>query len=237
MKLLSIAEKIIFKKSKKVFLAEEVYQKQFPEISQKAILLENKVSRPQSFKRVVSEPTRLHFLFTGTISEEFGIFDVLLLFRKICSFYPESKLTIAGYCGNTATRKELYSEVQNSKNIELVGISEHVNHQEIETLIQKADFGLLAYQDLECFRGKIPTKLREYMAYQLPMIGKESHTWNPYITENQAGICFDWYSISEEKLQQELEKSFYTEPIDPTFLFWDSYNRIITETVLNYSKH
>lgn len=235
LKLLSVVEKIIFKKSVQIFMAESVYQAQFPEIKHKSIVLENKVRQPEPFVEKTEANPIKQFLFTGTISEEFGIFDVLKLFKKISSFWPKAQLTIAGYCGNLKTRQLLYSEVKKWNNIQLIGISKHVNHQQIEQLIQSSDFGLLAYQNLACFHGKVPTKLREYMAYKLPIIGKDVHSWNTYIAQNHAGTYFDWDSISEEKLQYELEKWFYPVPIDPDFLFWDSYNRIITETITKYS--
>ena len=85
-----------------------------------------------------------------------------------------------------------------------------------KTEILKANIGLLPYLPNKSTEGKWPTKLYEYMGYQLPFIIQKNMVSSEFINSSNSGIEFDFteQSITESQaaLEQINSNSFYQKP-------------------------
>ena len=173
-------------------LAERNYEQEFSFSKGKSTIIENKYKVPHPISpslrldrdvtpegegekrvQVIKNRTKqqsINLLYSGTIAENYGIFEAVEVAKQLYKIDQKVTLTIIGYCALKKTLKRLVASVSGFNFIYLIGGDKLVPHTQIIEAIPKADFGLVSYQPNKSTENCIPTKIFEYMAHKLPMI-------------------------------------------------------------------
>ncbi len=160
------------------------------------------------------------FLFSGTISDNYGVFTAIEFIDKLQSLNPLVELLIAGYCANEKVLKKLVSRIKGKTHIKLIGGDHLVPHQEIINYIRKADFGLICYEINPSTENCFPTKIYEYMANRLPILIQNYEPWSSFCLRYNAGIEVNYKIFDVAKLLKLIkEGNFYGKGI-PDEVFW-----------------
>jgi glycogen synthase len=210
-------------------LAEKSYAKEVSFFSKKSIYILNKFPKlsPQAVELPLNIKERTAkawpiLLFNGTVSENYGIFEVMDLAKKLSLYYPNLLLMIAGHATNTKLLKYLLKlEYEISYLITHVA-KDPVPHPEILKLIHLADFGVVAHRPVESIKDCFPTRIYEYMAHKKPFILQNHSYWTSYCDPWQCSINIDFRNFDTDFVAQQLKSNqFYPNGI-PTDIYWDS---------------
>jgi len=213
------------------FLAESAYQFELGFAKPKNIVLENKLKKHGlTTERKIKTTGTIHLLFTGTIAQTTGIFIAIRITTSLFQIDPTIRLKIIGYCPQQKTLDRLRNEIADKPFISLVGGETFVPHEQILSAIQMADFGIIAYPPNPSTAGSIPTKLFEYLGYQLPILLIEHPPWTTRCEPYPAAVPFDPENTDARKICNEMRtKAFFnTQPED---VYWESEETKL-ETVL-----
>lgn len=204
-------------------LAERNYEKEFSFTKEKSVIIENKTKIPDTKNWNISIKTEgIKLLYSGTISEEYGIFEAVQLAQKLHQSDPRISLTIIGYSANSQTLKSLKAQIHELDYIQLKGGEALVPHEEILREIRSSHFGLISYLPNKSTMNCIPTKLYEYLAYRLPVICQPNPIWAEIIQHYQAGLIVDFQKTNPQNVLKDLYRGqFYTQKRDSKELFWE----------------
>lgn len=158
--------------------AETCYLHEMPFTQKKATPILNKFTPILPYETTQKTRSKNHFVYTGTIAEQYGIFDIISFIKSLHTVCPDIRLTIIGYCAHENTHVAIKSAIKNCAFIQLIGGGSRVNHQEILEQIQHADFGIICYHHNLSTANCFPTKLYEYLHYALPIINLTTNTWS-----------------------------------------------------------
>ncbi len=160
------------------------------------------------------------FLFSGTISDNYGVFTAIEFIDKLQSLNPLVELLIVGYCANGKVLKKLVSRINGKSHIKLIGGDHLVPHQEIINYIRLSDFGLICYEINPSTENCFPTKIYEYMANRLPILIQNYEPWSSFCLRYNAGIEVDYKGFNVEKLLESIiDGNFYVKGV-PDEVFW-----------------
>ena len=163
-----------------------------------------------------------NLLYSGTIAENYGVFEAVELAKQLYKIDQKINLTIIGYSALKKTLKRLVASVSGFNFIYLIGGDKLVPHTQIIEAIPKADFGLLSYQPNKSTENCIPTKMFEYMAHKLPMIVQYNPLWKSFCNKHNAAIFLDYKKFDPQSLcNKMLTQKFYPEGT-PHEVFWDT---------------
>ncbi|MFL5731284.1 MAG: glycosyltransferase [Cytophagaceae bacterium] len=222
-------------------LAERNYEQEFSFSKGKSLVIENKYQKQPGEKDPLPRPKPLskgpiRLLYSGTISEEYGIFEAINLAEKLHEIHPGISLTIIGYCANKQTLNYIKERIESKDFIQLTGGEDLVSHELILEEIRKADFGLLSYRPNKSTENCIPTRLFEYQAQLLPMIIAENKLWEQICAPNTAAIFIHYKSFHPAHLLQQLtETTFYPAGLNPD-VFWTSEEIKLQDLIKSYLK-
>lgn len=204
-------------------LAEKSYQKELKFIGQRFSILENKAVLTQPFQRI--KGSSFNLLFSGTMARSTGVFHAIELADSLHQIDSKVTLTIIGYCAIDAIRIDIRKEVKDKPFIRLIGFDEPVAHGLIIQEIMQADFGIIYYPPLPHTSGSVPTKLYEYLAYQLPILTWETQSFVDMIKTNEAGLIVS--GPHESLLRKMVDNQFYPRP--PENVYWEKekFQRLI----------
>ena len=192
-------------------LAEKCYEEELPFIKKKPyLILENKFLPPRIEKNK-NNSSILQLLFSGTITETSGIQNALIYLRELNKI-RSCQLTIIGHTPDKNLHKKLKSISDTT--VIYQGSTSPIPHNLINQAISKADFGLICYVITDANKNKIPTKIYEYLANQLPIICQKHSAWNYLIKTSKGGITF-----SNTINNSIVEQKFYTNK-NTEFAFW-----------------
>lgn len=206
-------------------VAERSYVSELTFLGKNYTVLENKFkSNPdEAFPKALPiklTSANLHFLYSGTISEVYGIFEALDFIDRLYNLNPAITFTIIGYCPQVETLAKLQARIASKPYITLIGGENLVPHPEILKAIERATVGLLPYQQNLSTQNCIPTKLFEYLGSGLPVIIPENALWEQLVNENQAGISISYSTAELEKVLNRLTNvSFYGNGL-PVTVYW-----------------
>ncbi len=201
-------------------VAERGYEKELKFIRNKKTSIENKVKRMEIVAQKKNDGN-IHLLFTGTLAETTGVFKAIELAEQLHKVNSAVRLTIMGYCSQQTTLEKIRKSIHEKNFIQLVGGDYLIPHSEILTAIQSAHFGIIAYAENRSIVNSIPTKLYEYLGYQLPILMVDYKPWNEITKRYSASIPFNIAQLNpEETLHQMKNKSFYV--LSPQDVFWES---------------
>ena len=166
------------------------------------------------------DPGRVTFLYSGTISDNYGIFTAIDFIEVIHSVDPSINLLIVGYCANEKTYRKLIDRIESRPYVRLIGGNHLVPHQKIINYIRQADFGLICYDINPSTENCFPTKIYEYLANRLPVLIQNYQPWSSFCLMHNAGIEVDYKRFDAEKLLKSIKNGdFYGTGI-PEEVFW-----------------
>ena len=216
------------------FLAEAGYEKEIDFPGQRKVVLENKVRSPQTdgLRRERKSDARdtIHLLFTGTLAETTGVFIAVDVAAKLHALDPKIRLLITGYCAHADTFLKLKDALIDKPFVTLQGGDRLVPHTAILESIQAADFGIISYPPNPSTINSIPTKLYEYLAYQLPMLLIDHPAWVARCAPYGAAVAFDPENFDAGSVLQALRtRIFYTAP--PRGIYWEEEENQLLKAV------
>ncbi|MGC4022267.1 MAG: glycosyltransferase [Cyclobacteriaceae bacterium] len=204
----------------KFILAEQCYADEIKFIGKKYSVIENKCKVPDHFQRL-PESGSIRLLFTGTLAESTGVFQAIDFAKHLNKIDSRITLTIVGYCALPNTLERIRSEITDSPFIQLIGGENFVSHAHIMKSISVAHFGLICYPPSPHIQNKIPTKLYEYLACQLPIIIQKHEHWEEMCSPYDAAISIDFNQFDTNGVMKEMnEKKFYSST--PSGVTWQS---------------
>ena len=190
-------------------VAEKSYEKELGFIGKRFSAIENKAQLPDWFRRTPN-PEKLKLIFTGTLAENTGVFRAIDLAKKLHAIEPKIELELIGYCAQRSTLQRLYQAVKPYPFIHLKGGAQLVPHREVFEAIATANFGLISYPTLHYLQNKMPTKLYEYLACQLPILLQNNKPWADLITQFGGGIVLDFEDNDPQDILLQMRGgSFY----------------------------
>lgn len=195
----------------KFLLAEKCYGDDLRFARKRSVVVENKCKMPEQFQR---KPSReiIRLIFTGTIAESTGIFEAINLAKKLYQAEPHIRLTIIGHCPQLKTLRMVDAEISGCSFIHLVGGRDFVAHEKIFESISSANFGVISYPLSPHTKNKIPSKLYEYLACQLPILLQENKLWEGLCSPSNAAITIDARQPDVDAILGAMRKSsFYSQ--------------------------
>jgi glycosyltransferase involved in cell wall biosynthesis len=203
------------------FLAEKNYEKEFSFTKNKNTVLENKLRKESVKLRIPRLDNTIQLLYTGTISENYGIFEAVNLTKELYLLDSKIRLKIVGFAPQKEVFEKLKLKITGNAFITLVGGNAFVSHNEILNFIATSDFGLISYRPDKSTENCIPTKLYEYLAYGLPFLISSNPLWLELTERYKAGIEIDFSKPDVEKILSRIkENKFYAnEPGEE--IFWN----------------
>ena len=191
-------------------LAEKFYANELGFIKNKFVVIENKCKVPQDFQQNPSKDF-IRLVFTGTIAKSTGVFQAIDLAKKLHAIEPKIRLTIIGYCAQTNGLQKIKNEISKNDFITLTGADEFVSHSLIMNTIASANFGIIYYPLSPHIENKIPTKLYEYLACQLPILLQNHPPWMEMCDPCDAAINVNFESPNIGEILKKIHSSsFYS---------------------------
>ena len=193
-----------------VFFAEECFS--IPELPvDKGVYLLNKFAG-DTYARLAKEKDDIfQICYTGTISENWGIFDTLKLWQALNKIQP-TRLIVAGHSQFDDLIGDIESQVDSSglnDHFQMIGGRDYVDHEIILKVLSESDVCIGLYHLKENLKDRFPTKFYECMATGCPAVFTDNPFWTKKNEEMGFGIPVDLESIedSTEKIM-EFAKNF-----------------------------
>lgn len=163
-------------------LAEKVYQEQLDFIRNKFLVLENKFQNPYPLSALPAKERDLnHFLYTGTISDEYGIFEAISFIEALKNKIPDATMKILGYAPNISLKFKLEQALSQKEYIDAEIRDSPVPYSEIYDTLIKGGVLLLPYKYSRAVSGRVPTRFYEGSALGLPMMINEDLELNAVV--------------------------------------------------------
>jgi len=233
--LIRLKELISYPFIDQVLYSDQGYQKEMPFWNNKSTLIRNTYIDPQTeFDQTKKFPGgRIELLYSGTIAENYGIFEVISFVDSLHQVNPDISLIVIGYSANQLTRARLFEKTKDKSHIQLIGINKPVSHGLIIEAIRKADFGIINYKINPSTANCFPTKIYEYMANELPIIIQNYPPWSSFCLKYDAGMVLDFSHVEYEKVNNQiLNTKFYRNGI-PDIIFWRNDEKKLLNNVQN----
>jgi glycosyltransferase involved in cell wall biosynthesis len=210
-------------------LAEKCYLNEMPFVKNKSTIVENKCKVPEGFQRRPDNKF-IQLIFTGTLAESTGVFQAIDLAKKLKLIDPRIYLTIIGYGAQYEVLQKIEDETVQNPFIRLVGGKELVPHRTIMNVIATASFGMICYPVSPHLENKIPTKLFEYLACQLPILLQNHRPWVEMCALYDAAIVIDYKQPDAESILMKLrDADFYSKT--PEGMTWESEEKKLLNLV------
>ena len=192
-------------------LAEKSYDQELVFHKKNYCMLENKFAGSINKIEPNTKNKIKHFVFTGTISIEYGIWEALHFVEKLYKIDNEIRLTVAGHIVENPLKAKLYQFIDSRPYIELHEGNPLVPHQQIIDILRQADIVLLPYQPNRSTQNCIPTKLYEALALKIPMLTQNNALWEKVCAPYKAGLFLDFNNFEAKHIYKQLnEYHFYT---------------------------
>jgi glycosyltransferase involved in cell wall biosynthesis len=212
-------------------LAEKIYADQLPFVKRRFTVIENKVRRPVEIKRKVKDET-IELIFTGILAESTGVFIAIELAEQLHLLDPKIRLTMVGFAPQPSTLKKLELLIRHKPYFQLIRGADMVSHERIIEEIQKADFGIISYPKNPSTDGRYPTKLDEYLAYELPILLIDNPGWKKLCEALNACIPFSYPRYDVQTILHRMRNGdFYS--TDMPRKYWQDLENDLIEAVFN----
>lgn len=166
----------------------------------------------------------IQFLFSGTISESTGVFDAIRWVAQFQQLYPQTSLTIIGFCSKSSEFKRLKDACSPYSFIRIIGGEQPVPHTDILSAITSHSIGLLPYQLNPATQDRVPTKLYEYLSAGLPILYTYQKTWDELAQKYNAGRSINFKIPPTQDLVQEIFSRTYYTPKSTSDVVWEDEN-------------
>jgi glycosyltransferase involved in cell wall biosynthesis len=212
-------------------LAEKCYENEMPEKSPALVLPNLYAGKKTQTQSVFLDPdTPLQLLITGTLSPSFGTENALLWFLKLSDIFPKITLRIVGHCPIKSFQKRLEKLAENQPNISLLISENPMPHKEIIEEMKAVDLLLLPYEDRDEFRSKMPTKLFECAALNIPILHSPNPLWEEFLCSFNGGKSVNFLDLDqvETQFKSALQEPFYSQN-PPLEIYWDTVKNSFLE--------
>jgi hypothetical protein len=189
-------------------LAEKCFENELGFVRRRSVVLENKVIVPPGFKRK-PQGDKIELLFSGTIDESTGVYDAVSIARLLNKVDPMYSLHIIGYCARPEVLTILKDMIAPFPFIRLTGGDTLQPHSEIIDAISKAQIGLILYRPSPHINNRMPTKLYEYMGYNLPILIRSDLWWCEVVGKAQAGLAVNVDEVDPVLLGKKMRHSTF----------------------------
>ncbi|MFT5618537.1 MAG: glycogen(starch) synthase [Arenicella sp.] len=227
-------------------LAEKCYQQELNFLLRKKnSILENKFlatygdlksSKAENNSIQSKQNTPLHFAYTGTISEIYGIREAVELIIKLQKSGLDLYFSIIGKVINEELKAWLENELGGLDWVSLTISLFPIPHEEIKQVLETTDFALLPYQPNKSTENCIPTKMYECLALQIPMIVQVNQTWEAFCEPHNASVFIDFANPNIGFLKNEIQQKTFFGNGKVEDAFWDGNElRELVEKVLGES--
>lgn len=198
------------------FLAEKGYVEEL-KFARPCVTLENKLLKSHACS--ISDTSRFHLLFTGTLAETTGVLQAIGLASALHRLNNEVRLTIIGHAPDKKFLKKLQRQAVAYPFINLRASLFPVPHTEIIAAIRRAGTGIIIYPPNPSTRSSIPTKLYEYLGMKLPVLIRHNQVSHELVQRCKGGLI-----ISEKPDYQKLIQDIQTlqPPLPHESLYWES---------------
>ena len=201
-------------------LAEKTYVHELPFTRDKNCIVENKLRQRSAITTKPKTDENIVLLFSGTLAPTTGILEAIHVAITLHTLDPAVRLKIIGYCAQALFLSEIKNKIKGHDFIELTGGDTLVPHELILQEIQRADFGVIAYTINPATINRMPTKLYEYLGYQLPILLAPNPVWVQYCERYSAHIPVHFECPNALQILQAIKNSsFYTSI--PHEVLWD----------------
>jgi hypothetical protein len=204
-------------------VAERSYFKELPFLKNNILLLENKYKELNT--SVVDPKTnsaQVSLLYSATIAESYGVFEAIELAKRLHEFNAKIHLTIIGYCAKIDDLMHLKDKIKDTDFITLRGGDHLVPHSEIVSAIKSSHFGLILNQPNKVSDEKLPTRLFEYTANQLPVLCINNPNWINFLSQFNAAIEINLKHYQPESLLVTMQNGIFYNQGDTNISYWKS---------------
>lgn len=218
-------------------LAEKSYANELKFIGNKYTLVENKFLMKHCIYPKTKRKQNLG-VFSGTISETYGIYEALNFAKLYQKQVPDFQLVIIGFAAQKKIQKLLKNISKKHDFIQTIGIEQTVAHQEILNYLQKAEVAILPYQINQSIEQKIPTKFYECLSLQTPMLIQKNKYWKSFFTRYsfKSSIFYDFQEAKENSIfqvKEDLQKSIFYENYSPQKEWFWEYEKEKLRKIMN----
>lgn len=190
-------------------LAERCYEQELSFIGSKYNVLENKFLHDKKIDELHKKKSEsISFVYSGTIAEEYGIFDAIE-FAEQLKKHIDLSFTIIGYCPQSSTFKKIRNIIRKRDYIKILGGDELIAHNQILKVINHSDYAMLPYRTDTYYSRRIPTRIYECLALSTPMIIRPNPHWTPIFNQIDAFLFSDFATIDQDLLDQLKQKEFF----------------------------
>lgn len=167
-------------------------------------------------------------LYTGTISENWGIMRTLKLWELLNRKSPVN-LLVAGHTQDKRLLHKIRKQVEKSGldyRFSMFKGADYVPYEHIINLIEQCSFGVALYQLRENIRDRIPTKFYEFMACRKPLIYTDNPAWNTLNEKLDFGMKMSWPPETRQvdeisAMLRNMQERFYKNPISEKDYAWE----------------
>jgi hypothetical protein len=213
----------------KFILAEKSYVDELPFLKKKSVVVENKCQMPEGFQRKPANDT-IDLVFTGTIAYSTGIFQAIQLAKELNKVEPSIRLAIIGKCSMARDLERVKKEISDAPFISLKAGNEFVSHEKIIKAISKTHFGIVIYPNSPHTENKIPTKLYEYLASELPILLQNNKKWVDLCAPADAAIVVDFENPNLDSIIEQIqERKYYPRKVENAH--WKTEEAVFLTTI------
>ncbi len=189
-------------------LAEQDYQTQLNFTRKRQVVLANKCQVPPGFQRAPT-PGKITLLFSGTLAESTGLFQAIKLARQLHLADPSVELLLIGYCAQEVEWQKIQNAIAGAPFVTLLGGRKLVPHTQILAAIRTAHAGIIYYPPSPHIQNRIPTKLYEYLACQLPVLLQPVPAWVALAEPVQGAISIDFDRVDAPAVLNQLKQTTF----------------------------
>ena len=164
----------------------------------------------------------LSIIYTGTVSEVYGIRQAMHLAQMLIEkCHPDATFTIVGHVPQHRLHRDLLAWEQQYPWLQLVIDKKPLPHATILSYISQADWGIVSHQPVSSIANCFPTRIWEYMAYQLPFLLQDHPYWVDYCAPWHCAVALDFNNSNVEHVYEQMKQgSFYPHGV-PGDIYWE----------------
>lgn len=136
----------------------------------------------------------LHVLYLGGMERNRGVELMVEAFAQVTAAVPDAQLWLVGHFMPPDLRQVVRQAVIERGLAQAVTITGRVDFDQIGQYLRQARVGWVPWQAVSKNQKNIPTKLFEYMAYGMPVVGSDLRSIRPFLKNGENG-----YLVSADK--------------------------------------
>jgi len=191
-----------------IVIAEDYYIENFDDTNRKIAKVLNYPILNEELPQINFKKLCFSIVYSGTVSENRGIWNVLRTVETISRERRDFKLYIIGKFSSEnllSNVREFLRENTLDEFVEIIGGNEYVRRETIDAYHKFMDVGLVLIPTSPHYEKKLPTKFFEYMLAGIPFIATNFSLWKEFVEENRCGFVVNPGNFEEiNKLIQYL---------------------------------